>query len=401
MNLPARRTRENAVLTGVCAGLARRWGVDANLLRIALIILAFASGLGLVLYGVGYLVLPTDDATPAPVHRLLPFTKDWPLPALAVALTAVGFVGFGMLGGWSGVGILPVLVALGIWYAASRRSGRPAIAPEPTPFERAAEAWRLRLLEHQATSGTLAIPAPAATAFAPSVPPSPAPTEVVRRTRPRNNRLWWLALGLATLGCTGVALFTPFGSGTHIAGLNYLAAILISLGITLLVGTWLGRPRLMGLLTVLVMIATGITWVAQTSPPGTASATFADQTYAFTSNDDLPETIQLTAGSLELDFTGLELTEDATVDVEVSAGDILVRLPQNANSVVSWDVGLGDVSLTDLEHHDRADTTVTTIDDSEYTGAGLTGGVARTFADDAPVLTINVHLRAGALEVQG
>lgn len=384
MNLPVRRTRENAVITGVCAGLARRWGVDANLLRIALIILSFASGLGLVLYGVGYLVLPASDNAPAPVRRLLPFTRDWPMPALVLTLTAVGFLAFGVLGGWSGVGLLPVLVALGIWYAASRRSGRSTTAPDPTPFERAAEAWRLRLLEHQSGSGALAIPAPAAASYLPAVPPSPAPSELARRPKRRNNRLWWLALGLMAVGCVVVALLAPQGPGQHIAGLDYLAVVLISLGFTLALGTWLGRPRLMGLATVLVMIATGITWAAQS--PATSVVGVADTRYAFTSADDLPETLSVTAGSLDLDLSDLALTRDATLDVDLRAGDLIVRLPEKVNTQLIWSVGVGEATL---------------IGGEEHAGLSLSGSVAHNPAqDDAPTVVITVNVGAGSLEVK-
>ncbi|MDQ7992091.1 MAG: PspC domain-containing protein, partial [Propionicimonas sp.] len=153
MNLPVRRTRDNAVIAGVCAGLARRWNVDPNLLRIALVLACLASGLGLVVYGVAVLVLPTDGSTQPPVHRILPFTRNWPLPAVVAGLGVSGFVLFGIAGGWSGLGFLPVVVALVIWYAASRRrsQGRTTTA-DPTPFERAAEAWRNRLVEHQVDS---------------------------------------------------------------------------------------------------------------------------------------------------------------------------------------------------------------------------------------------------------
>ncbi len=383
MNLPARRTRENAVITGVCAGLARRWGVDANLLRIALIVLAFASGLGLVLYGVGYLVLRTDDATPAPIHRMLPFTRDWPTPVLVLALAAAGFVGFGMVGGWSGVGVLPVLVALAIWYSVSRRRQGSVAPADPTAFERAAEAWRLRLLEHQAASGAeLALPAPASTSFVASVPPGPAPTEIARRPRRRNNRLWWLALGLMAIGCIVVAALTPHGPGYHIAGLDYLAVILVSLGITLLVSTWRGRPVLMGLATVLVMIATVLTWGLQS--PG-MNFRVADTTQTFSTAADLPAEISATAGALDLDFTDLTLPADATLAIELGAGDVVLRLPQNVNSVVTWNVGLGDVSLPNGESNG---------------GTGLVSDLENRFDADAPTLHIAVKLGAGSLEVR-
>lgn len=383
MNLPARRTREDAVITGVCAGLARRWGVDANLLRIALIVLAFASGLGLVLYGVGYLVLRTDDATPAPVHRMLPFTRDWPTPALVLALAAAGFVGFGLVGGWNGIGVLPVLVALAIWYSVSRRRQSAVATADPTAFERAAEAWRLRLLEHQAASGAeLALPAPASASFAMSVPPSPAPTEIARRPRRRNNRLWWLALGLMAIGCTAVAAVSLNSGGYQIAGLGYLAVILVSLGITLVISTWRGRPRLMGLATVLVMIATVLTWGLQS--PG-VDFRVADQTTVFTSADQLPGDISATAGSVDLDFTDLALPTDTTLTIDLGAGDVVLRLPEQVNSVVSWDVGIGDVTLPGGESRD---------------GTGLVGEVENSVAGAAPTLHIAVKLGAGSLEVR-
>ncbi|MBI5027727.1 MAG: PspC domain-containing protein, partial [Actinobacteria bacterium] len=55
-NLPViSRPRDGAMLGGVCAGLARRWQLDPNLLRIALVVLSVFGGLGLVAYGSGLL----------------------------------------------------------------------------------------------------------------------------------------------------------------------------------------------------------------------------------------------------------------------------------------------------------------------------------------------------------
>lgn len=386
MNLPVRRTRENAVIAGVCAGLARRWGIDANLLRIALIVLSLASGLGLVLYGVGVLVLPADESSPSPVHRILPFTRNWSMPAVVIGLAVTGFLVFGMLGGWSGIGLLPVLVALGIWYLASKKRTAALTTADPTPFERAADAWRNRLVEHQVNSG--AIPA---TAIA-QLPASPLPggaqvapaADLVRQRPKRANRLWWLALGLMAIGCTAVALAAPDGPGYHIAGLDYLAVILASLGITLVVATWRGRPRLMGLATVLVMIATLITWVAQ-SPTRMGELRFGDESHTFTTAADLPPEIATTAGNVDLDFTSLTLTEDTTVSVELGAGEVSLQLPTDINSVVSWEVGVGDVQVPGEE---------------EQEGMTLTGDFTSSPAPaGTPVLTVQVSLRAGSLTV--
>ncbi len=53
-NLPViTRPRDGAMVGGVCAGLARRWRVDPNLLRIAVIVLALFGGVGLIAYACG------------------------------------------------------------------------------------------------------------------------------------------------------------------------------------------------------------------------------------------------------------------------------------------------------------------------------------------------------------
>ena len=46
---------------GVCAGIARRLGVDPLLVRGVFVVLAIVGGLGLLLYGIGWAFLPQDD----------------------------------------------------------------------------------------------------------------------------------------------------------------------------------------------------------------------------------------------------------------------------------------------------------------------------------------------------
>jgi phage shock protein PspC (stress-responsive transcriptional regulator) len=68
-NLPLRRSSTNKMLLGVCGGMAEKWGIDANLLR--LIWAAFAlgtMGTGALLYFLVGLLLPADTQLPA-VHN--------------------------------------------------------------------------------------------------------------------------------------------------------------------------------------------------------------------------------------------------------------------------------------------------------------------------------------------
>jgi signal transduction histidine kinase/phage shock protein PspC (stress-responsive transcriptional regulator) len=95
-----RRDRSNGWLGGVCAGIARRFGIDPALVRLAFVVATAAGGVGIALYLLGWLVIPAGDA---PGRRRLPTGRS----AVEVAL------GTGLL-------LLSVLLtfrALGIWFS--------------------------------------------------------------------------------------------------------------------------------------------------------------------------------------------------------------------------------------------------------------------------------------------
>jgi len=55
------RRRDERVVAGVCAGVARWIGVDPLVVRVATVILSLANGVGVVAYLVAWLVLPVED----------------------------------------------------------------------------------------------------------------------------------------------------------------------------------------------------------------------------------------------------------------------------------------------------------------------------------------------------
>ena len=108
------RSGDDRVVAGVAGGVGRYLGVDPNVVRLSLVVLSFANGLGVVLYLVGWVLLPTEVPTglAAPAGRppsaeravglglltlgtLLVFGRAGlvlPAPIVwAVALSAVGF----------------------------------------------------------------------------------------------------------------------------------------------------------------------------------------------------------------------------------------------------------------------------------------------------------------------
>jgi phage shock protein PspC (stress-responsive transcriptional regulator) len=58
-----RRSRENRMLAGVCGGAAELLGVDATLIRVALVVsTVFFAGAGVVLYAACWLLVPEADS---------------------------------------------------------------------------------------------------------------------------------------------------------------------------------------------------------------------------------------------------------------------------------------------------------------------------------------------------
>ena len=203
------------MLGGVCAGLARRWQVDPNLLRISIVVLAFFGGLGLAAYGAGLLLMPRDGQAEMPVRRYLPFTRTWSTAAVIAATVGTLAVLVGVTSS-GGIGLGPVVVIFAIWFFGFRNHGtrRPVTPPEPTPFERSADAWRQRLAE-QHTPGYEAIPLAAPTEQRWTQPYTDPPSDLVVRDneppavladRRRRRQFWWLALILVGAGVLVVTI---------------------------------------------------------------------------------------------------------------------------------------------------------------------------------------------------
>lgn len=109
---PLRRDVENGILAGVCAGLARWLGVDPIVMRVVFVAAAASGGLGLVLYAVAWVLIPSDAArerVAAPVRR---GTGRW-FVVSGVALLALSLLLFAReLGIWfTDALVWPVVIA--------------------------------------------------------------------------------------------------------------------------------------------------------------------------------------------------------------------------------------------------------------------------------------------------
>ena len=146
-----RRDTERRWLAGLCAGIARRYGFDVALVRLAFVVAAAAGGLGVVAYGLGWLVVPAGEAE-AGARRRAPAGRGAVQVALGTGLLLLSvLLTFRALGIWfSDALVWPlVLVASGgalIWRASQENEPQPSERPptvalsEPAPGRgRAAE----------------------------------------------------------------------------------------------------------------------------------------------------------------------------------------------------------------------------------------------------------------------
>jgi signal transduction histidine kinase/phage shock protein PspC (stress-responsive transcriptional regulator) len=86
---PLTRPREGRRVAGVAAGVARWCNLDPNVVRLAFGVLTFANGIGIVLYAIGWLVLPHDGDPASRLQRALRPSGRWDavqLVALAVVV---------------------------------------------------------------------------------------------------------------------------------------------------------------------------------------------------------------------------------------------------------------------------------------------------------------------------
>ena len=134
-----RRDLHSRWLGGVCAGVARRYGMDPWLVRLAFVVATTAGGIGIAIYALGWLVIPAGDV-PSGVRRRLPTGRAAVEVALGTGLLLVSvLLTFRALGLWFSDAIVwpLVLVASGgalIWRGSlgdSSSEARPAQSPAP------------------------------------------------------------------------------------------------------------------------------------------------------------------------------------------------------------------------------------------------------------------------------
>jgi len=307
------------VVAGLSGGLGRYFGVDPVIFRIAFVVTALAGGSGILLYLVGWMLVPDDRGA-----GLLPrIGKERNQKLLAAVVAGIGVLVLGdqltsRRSGDLSLGV--VLVGIGALVLWSRHrqddTGGPPFPPPAPPTSPIPPA-----------AGVDDAPRPGG--WTGEVPPAPAP-------RPHS------ALVTVTLSSLAILAggLTLFGVSTRTG----LAAALLLTGAALLVGAWRGRAR--WLIPVGLVLATGLAAASLVDVPVRGGS--GDVTYHPALLSDVRSPYRLAVGHLVLDLRDLDLGgATLTVVASVAAGDLEIVVPEGIALDVDTHVGAGDLRVLD------------------------------------------------------
>jgi hypothetical protein len=211
----------------------------------------------------------------------------------------------------------------------------------------------------------------------------PPPSAPVKMSDTRSaKRLRLVAVIVLGLTLSGLGVAQALGLAIPLAG--YLAAALLVIGLTLLAATCFGRAR--GVLPLGVLLAIAVAIVTAAGPAIRAPYD-ATSVRAYASLAELPARDSTDVGKLSVDLSRVAVTSDVTYAAHVDLGQLIVRVPEDANVVINYRADLGAVRAYGAEV--RA-------------GSELTGQVT----DPQPVergqhtLTLDLSVDAGNIEVQ-
>jgi phage shock protein PspC (stress-responsive transcriptional regulator) len=389
---PRRRTDDRKI-AGVAAAIARRYGIDPVLVRVAFVVATICSGgAGVLLYLLGWLLLPAQGDQSSGAESVIGRGRSSMSAVLTIVLVLLLIpVTAAVLGG-HGSGIIGLAVGLGALLLLHRSRAAlgeipgspPAAAPSSGHPPETAQAIPATPGAPGVTTDDPERPAPpawdplGAAPFAWDLPEPSAPPAATTPRRWAGSKITPITLGLALLA-GGIAL--AFGPGLSAA---QIAAILLGVvGLGLVIGSFLHGGR--GLVPIAVPLAL-LTWILSAAP--TSDFQVGTRHWSPTTTAELQQQYSVTLGNGDLDLSHLQLTNGQTVktNVAVGVGETHVFIPPNVDAQVSCRTQVGDVDCLGRTDSGGSPSRVTLTD----TGTDGPGG---------GTLILDVHSGVGQIHV--
>ncbi|WP_431950398.1 PspC domain-containing protein [Actinacidiphila sp. bgisy167] len=348
------RHRERKVIAGVCEGAGRYFGIDPVVFRIVLGVLALTGGLGLVAYGLAWLLVPLEGESASEAHRLLSGrVEGTALTAVLVALVGCGLFLSTLGSGGNLTFSLALLAAFAgaVYWSVHRRQATEApaqpVAPPPTqpPPQPAAAAWWKETAVEDAPSA----PGPGGYLWGPDDGPADEERDRrewrERRRAVRREGAWLgglvfcLAAAAAAGGLAASWSAQPLATSVQIA----LGSALAVFGLGFVVSTWWGR---LGGGTVVMVLLTAALLVGSTTLPPSVGTDWQQRTWTPTTLATVRDSYELGAGRATLDLSRLQPGgRTVSTRAQVGAGQLVVRIPQDVALRMHVQVGVGDLKL--------------------------------------------------------
>ena len=316
------RDPDDKVVAGVCAAFARSTDTDPVLWRVTLAVLTLFGGAGLVLYVLGWALVPRTDRGTSFVERTLRGGDRGISAAGVVLLVVAGVVLLSILSDGPGLGALLVVGAVAYLVSRERREPRP-VASHDAPYDAG----------YDSVHGPVYGPVPPPL----DDPLSPAWTSELqpRRRGRQRSPLTAMTLSVATL-VTGVLIALRLTGVDALTAPRIIAVALLVVGGGLLVGAFVGRARWLIPVGLVLALALGLSAAA-------SDAGFGDGVgeRRWTPTGDASYT--LGAGEAVLDLTAVPDRRQVDVDAEVGVGRLLVLVPEGARVTGEAEAGVGEL----------------------------------------------------------
>lgn len=324
-----RLSSSDRYIAGVAGGLGRHFGIDPIVIRVVLAALCVFGGIGIMLYAVLWVFVPSDRTGRAVIDLNGPTRRT--ILLIFAGIATLGVVG-SVVGGFNGLGghfawplaVIVAVVAIALAYLRPSNYKTPPSSPlSPTGPQGST-------VDSPSTA-----PIPPMTAFTPA-PPKPRRTGLI---------LFWptVAAIIAAFGILGL-----IAVDNSLAPLWWPGTALAIVGLALVVGAFVGRPG--GLILLGILLIPG---VIATTVLGSNGWHHGNITVTPSATAGVASGYSIGTGQATLDLSQVvdpSALAGRTIRVSMTAGQIDVTLPLGVRADVNAKLDVaGDVQVVGNE----------------------------------------------------